>query len=117
MLGGAVIVAVSIFGIYGAATGRLAAMLAAILDPNVLQQVAPSPTKLGPAKLGPGIEGSNLHDILSTSGNPTRSTAQGPYATKALAQTAAKGNPEVIIRKINDQWYIVNPTAGIMVGH
>ena len=100
--------AVSIFGIYGAATGRLAAMLAAILDPNVLQQVAPSPTKLGP-----GIGGSNLHDILSTSGNPTRSTAQGPYATKALAQTAAKGNPLDIIRKINDQWYIVNTTAGI----
>ena len=35
-------VAVSIFGLYGAATGRLAAMLAAILAPSLLSQTEQS---------------------------------------------------------------------------
>jgi hypothetical protein len=42
MLGGAVMVAVSIFGLYGAATGRLAAMLAAILAPSLLSKTEQS---------------------------------------------------------------------------
>ncbi len=103
-------VAVSIFGLYGAATGRLAAMLAAILAPSLLSQT-PGAAPIGLKKV-PG-KNSNVYDILDPSGNPTKASAQGPYATKAEAQAAAKGNPLDTTRIINGQWYVVNTTAGV----
>jgi len=108
MLGGAVMVVVSIFGLYGAATGRLAAMLAAILAPSLLSK-APGAAPTGLKQVGK----SNVYDILSPSGNPTKASAQGPYATQAEAQAAAKGNPLDTTRLINGQWYVVNTTAGV----
>jgi hypothetical protein len=44
-------VAVSIFGLYGAATGRLAAMLAAILAPSLLSQTEQSKSQTEQSKL------------------------------------------------------------------
>ena len=46
-------VAVSIFGLYGAATGRLAAMLAAILAPSLLSESEQS--KLSKLKANVGV--------------------------------------------------------------
>lgn len=50
ILGGGVMVVVAVFGLYGAATGRLAPMLAAIFDPKGLSPSAPytPPVKVQP---------------------------------------------------------------------
>jgi type II secretory pathway pseudopilin PulG len=66
MLGGAVMVAVSIFGLYGAATGRLAAMLAAILAPSLLSQTEQSKLR---ANLGVNYSTQQACELVNGKGN------------------------------------------------
>ncbi len=104
-------VAVAIFGILGSATGRLAPMLAAILDPSILEEVQATAKQKLQANLGQFYPTEQACELVNGKGNclsgtdpQTGKTVWGVNPLKAAPSLSGPNPAGRISSWLKNQW-------------